>query len=53
MLFSGSTVVILVVLFVIYAIFEKYCETKQIQYISNMDWLTPDQIDDLIDKIKK
>jgi hypothetical protein len=36
-----------------YLVYEKHNETKQIEAISKMDWLTPEEIVRLIEKVKE
>ena len=46
-------ILILAIFLILYGIYEKHCETKQIISISKVEGLTFQQLSDLIDKIKK
>ena len=38
---------------ILYFAYEKHCETKQIESICSMDWLSFEQIQELIGKVKQ
>jgi hypothetical protein len=37
----------------IYLAYEKHCETKRVEAVSRMDWLTYEEIEKLIGKVKE
>lgn len=43
--------IILAIVIFAYLAYEKRCQTKQIDAISNMHWLSYEQINELIDKV--
>jgi hypothetical protein len=48
----GIYVLVFCIFLLGYCAYEKHCETKQIEAVSKMDWLTYEQVSELIDKIK-
>jgi hypothetical protein len=44
---------ILCLFLILYLVYEKHSETKQIEAISKMDWLTHEEAERLIEKVKE
>ncbi|MBU5331691.1 hypothetical protein KQI61_05735 [Anaerocolumna aminovalerica] len=45
-------ITIIVIGLLLYCAYEKYCETKQVESISKMDWLSYKEVNELISKVK-
>lgn len=46
-------IIILMLLLLTYMAYEKHCETKRVEAVSRMDWLTYEEIEKLISRVKE